>query len=73
MVMDHQLLYVVLGKLLLPTLQGMSLLQEEMEEPQLAHMDDTVDQTRMMEVVTVGLVDKPEKGKMSVDTTSFYT
>jgi hypothetical protein len=27
----------------------------------------------MMEVVTVGLVDKPEKGKMSVDTTSFYT
>jgi hypothetical protein len=72
--MDRQLLYVVLGKLLLlPTLQGMSLLQEEMEELQLAHMDDTVDQTRMMEVVTVGRVDKPEKGNISVVTASFYT
>jgi hypothetical protein len=44
MVMDHQLSYVVLGKLLLLllTLQGMSFLQE-MEGPQLAHMEDTVD------------------------------
>jgi hypothetical protein len=63
MVMDHQLPYVVLGKpLLLPTLQGMSFLQE-MGGPQLAHMEDTVDhQTWMMEVVTVGPVDNPEKG-----------
>lgn len=64
MVMDHQLPYVVLGKLLLllPTLWGMSFLQE-MEGPQLAHMEDTVDhQTWMKEVVTVGPVDNPEKG-----------
>lgn len=64
MVMDHQLPYVLLGKLLLllPTLQGMSFLQE-MEGPQLAHMEDTVDhQIWMMEVVTVGPVDNPEKG-----------
>jgi hypothetical protein len=41
--MDHQLPYVVLGKLLLvPTLQGMSFLQE-MEGPQQVHMEDTVD------------------------------
>jgi len=62
--MDHQLPYVVLGKLLLllPTLQGMSFLQE-MEGPQPAHMEDTVDhQTWMMEVVIVGPVDNPEKG-----------
>jgi hypothetical protein len=41
--MDRHLPYVVLGKLrFLPTLQGMSFLQE-MEGPQLAHMEDTVD------------------------------
>lgn len=65
--MDLQLLYVVSGKLLLlHMLQGMSLLLEEMEEPRLAHMEDTVDQTRMMELVTDGLVVKLEKGNILV-------